>query len=115
MALLTKEQILAMDDMTTKDVEVPKWGTVRISTMSGAARDRYESSCLGKNGTTNFDNIRARLVAACVVDEKGELMFTEKDIIALGKKSGEALGMLFHECEKLNAMTDEDIEELAKN
>ena len=38
MALLTRDEILAADDIKTEDVEVPEWGgDVRVSVMS---RDR---------------------------------------------------------------------------
>lgn len=114
--LLKKEDILSKDDSTFKDVNVPEWGgTVRIATMSGFARDRFEASVLGKNGGVNHVNIRAKLVASCLVDEKGVLLFNEKDIVALGKKSAKALDMIFAKAQSLNGIGDTEIDELAKN
>lgn len=116
MAILSKEQILAADDNKTQVVEVPEWGgEVIIGTMSGYARDRFESSVMGRNGGMNMQNIRAKLVAATVIDEDGNLVFNEKDIASLGRKSCAALDRVFAAAQKLNAIADEDIEDLAKN
>lgn len=116
MSLLSKQDILKNADSKTIDMDVPEWGgSVRITTMSGFARDRFESSVIGKNGGVNHVNIRAKLVAACLVDDKGELMFKEKDIDALGRKSCKALDRIFEEAQKLNGIGDTEIEDLAKN
>lgn len=115
MAILSKEQIFEANDSKTEIVAVPEWGgDVIISTMSGFARDRFESSVLGKNGGMNTQNIRAKLVAATLVDEKGELIFNEKDVLKLGSKSCTALDRVFEASQKLNAICDDDIEDLAK-
>tara|TARA_A100000171_G_C2140369_1_gene154927 strand:- start:1042 stop:1392 length:351 start_codon:yes stop_codon:yes gene_type:complete len=116
MALLTKEQILDADDRKTDIVEVPEWGgEVCIATMSGFARDRFEASIVGKSGGMNMQNIRAKLVAATVVDEEGALLFSEAEVNKLGQKSCAALDRVFSASQKLNAIADNDIEELAKN
>lgn len=116
MTILTKAEILKQDDVKTKKIKVPEWGgEVIISTMSGFARDRFETSVIGKNGGMNTTNIRAKLVAACLVDEKNNLLFTEDDIVKLGKKSCTALDRIFDEAQKLNNIGDKEVEELAKN
>ena len=83
--------------------------------MSGFARDRFESSLVGTGGGANMQNIRAKLVAASVVDEDGELMFSNNDIIKLGKKSSVALDKVFSAAQELNKITDSEVDELAKN
>jgi hypothetical protein len=118
MSFLTKDQILSVVDMPIKVVDVPEWGDgaqVRVSMMSGIVREKYELSCAGKNGGANTESWRARLVAATIVDEKGQLIFTEKDIIKLNKKSGSVLDYLFDEATKLNRLSDEAMEDSAKN
>jgi len=116
MAELTKEDILNADDLTRKKLNVPEWGGyVWIAVMSGTARDRFETSVIGKNGEANTLNIRAKLAAASLVDESGELLFSEKEIIKLGKKSAAALDLIYEESQKLNRLTDSDVEDLAKN
>ena len=42
-------------------------------------------------------------------------MFSEKDITALGKKSAAALDRIYEASQKLNRLTDGDVDELAKN
>lgn len=129
MAVLNKEQVLSTQDKKTILVDIPEWNDqltqeqrdagevaqVIISRMSGDAKDRWEASVVGKNGGPNFDHMRAKLVAAVVVDDKGNLLFDEKDVIKLGKKSSIALDRIIEASEKLNRMSADDYEKLAKN
>lgn len=114
--LLTKEQILKQDDLKSEIVSVPEWGgDVKVSTMSGFARDRFEAGVTGKNGGTNMSNIRAKLAAATIIDEDGKLLFDEGDIIKLGNKSCAALDRVFAAAQRLNLISNSDVDELAKN
>ena len=115
--MLTKDQILSAEDIQFEDAEVPEWnGTVRIQAMTGMARDRYEQSLFdGKGKGVRLDNIRAKLLAACMVDEAGNLLFDESDIERLGKKSAKPLDRLFGIAQKLNGITDSDVAVLEKN
>lgn len=116
MTYLSKEDIFKSEDSKTEELDVPEWGgKVRIATMSGYARDRFEASIIGKSGGVNAINIRAKLVAACVVDEKGNLMFSDDDLMKLGKKSCKALDRIFAAAQKLNGIGDAEVEQLAKN
>ena len=111
--LLSKDDILNAQDRESIEVDVPEWGgKVRLMTMSGLARDRFEASFQGGN---DMKNIRARLAAATIVDENGSLLFSEKDVSALGEKSGAALDRVFEAAQKLNRIGERDIEELSKN
>ena len=114
---LTRDQILQVDDLTKQEVKVPQWGgSVIVSTMSGKSRDSWEQSLMSKgNGNANMENIRARLVAFTVVDEHGNPLFTEADIEALGRKSGAALDRVVKVAQKLNKLTDADLEEAKGN
>jgi hypothetical protein len=116
MALLTKEQILQLDDLKSEIVSVPEWGgDVRVGTMSGFARDRFEAGITGKNGGMNMQNIRAKLAASTIVDEDGKLLFDEADIVKLGNKSCAALDRVFAAAQRLNLISTHDVEVLAKN
>lgn len=115
--LLSKNQILDASDRKSIDVDVPEWGgSVRLAVMSGTARDAYEASLvtMHKDGTADRDltNIRAKLVAACLVDENFEPIFTA---LELGKKSGAVLDRLFDACNKLNMVSESEVEQAAKN
>ena len=116
MSLLSKEEILKSQDAKYQEVDVPEWGgSVRIATMSGYARDRFETSIIDKNGKMNTVNIRAKLVAACLVDENGNLLFSEQEVEALGKKSCMALDRIFGIAQKMNGVGQTELEVLAKN
>lgn len=120
MALLSRDQILDADDLKTKDVPVPEWGgEVRVRTLSGEERDKFEASMieLKKDGSVkrNSENVRARLVVVCVVNEQGEQMFNNADVRMLGKKSSAALDRVASAAQELNAFSEDDIAELAEN
>lgn len=117
MTLLTKDQILGADDRGTKEVDVPEWGgSVLISAMSAAERDAFEASMLDKNQQAKkLQNFRARFVARCIVDGDGNRLFSDKDIVELGKKSAAPISRLFDECRELNGMTEADLEEIEGN
>lgn len=122
MALLKFTEILDADDFKTMDVEVPEWGgTVRIRNLTGAERDAWESENIkydnksGKN-SPNLVNLRARLIAKCAINEDGTPLFTSKRAVEmLGSKASSALDRLFSACQELNAITDEDVEELVED
>lgn len=113
---LTRDEILQAADTKFIEVEVPEWGgSVKLASMSGKARDAFETSILNKTGGVNTVNLRAKLVAASIVDNNGNLIFGDSDIEALGKKSYLALDRVFNEAQKLNAIGQKEVEELAKN
>ena len=119
MGLLGRDDILQAQDLLFEDVAVPEWGgEVRVRTLTGAERDRFEESVIKRNGK-NVDvilkNMRARLVALTLIDRKGESLFSEKDIQALGGKSGAALQRVFEVAQRLNGLSNDDVEELAAN
>lgn len=116
---LTKEQILSAQDFKTEEVEVPEWdGKVRVKSLTAKERDRFEAGMIegrGKDRKTNLENLRARLVAKTVVDEQGNLLFSEKDVDALGEKNAAAIDKVFAVAQRLSKLRPEDVEELTKN
>jgi len=119
MTLLNRDNILNAVDMTTEMVEVPEWGgSVMVKGLTGAERDRFESSIVeraGKKTKMNMSNIRARMVALAVVDENGKRLFRYADVEALGQKSAAALDRIFDVAMSLSGMRDEEVEELIEN
>ena len=63
----------------------------------------------------NLDNIRARLVSFTAVDDAGKRIFTNEDAIALGQKSATALERCVKVAQKLNRLTEEELDNLVKN
>ncbi len=122
MSYLNKEQILGADDIVFEDVAVPEWGgVVRVKTLTGLERDSLEQSMLegrsdrGKSQQVNMANFRAKLCGRTIVDEKGKRIFSDLDIVDLGKKSGQALQRVFNVASRLSGFSDADIEEITKN
>lgn len=119
MGLLTRDAILQIDDLPSRDVDVPEWGgTVRVRALTGAERDAFEQSIVeqrGKSTKMNLTNLRAKLVALSVVDEEGKRLFTDSDAKLLGQKSALALNRVFEVSQQLSGLTPSDVEELTKN
>lgn len=116
-AYLTREAILAATSLPTEEVDVPEWGgTVVVRGLDGQGRDDFEASTTvvrGRVAVRDTANIRAKLVAHCVIiPETGEPMFTQQDAYALGKLSGVALNRVWAVAARLSGMGDEDAEEL---
>ena len=118
MALLTRDAILTANDKPTRDVPVPEWGgTVRVRSISAAERDEFEEQTLAarREGRVLPRNVRARMMAACIVGEDGQRLFSEDDIEALGDKSVAATDRVYAAVSELNALSEKDVEELAGN
>lgn len=115
---LSRDDILKADDIQIEEVEVPEWGgSVFVKGMTGTERDVFEQSIVetrGKNTRVNMQNVRAKLVSLSACDDKGELLFTPKDVKALGGKSAAALQRVFEVASRLSGISDQDVEELAE-
>ncbi len=116
---LSRDAILAVNDVLYEDVDVPEWGgKVRVKSLTGKERDALESSMIvgkGKNANVNLNNLRAKLVARSVVDEDGKQVFSDEDLAALGAKSAAALTRVYEVAQRLSGITEEDVDELTKN
>ncbi len=116
--ILSRDQILAAHDIATETVSVPEWGgEVIVRGMTGTDRDAFEASVVNmRDGTAAVDmrNVRAKLVASCVVGEDGARLFTDDDVLALGAKSAQALGRVFEVAQRLSGLTKEDVATLGK-
>ena len=119
MPILTKEQILAAEDIGRELVSVPEWGgEVWVYGMTAAERDHLEKGLVqtkGKDIQTNLENIRSKMAVICIRDEKGKRIFSEMDIQELSRKSAAALDRIFDAAQRLSGLTKADVEELSKN
>lgn len=115
--MLSRDEILGANDLATELVEVPEWGgSVRARTLTGAERDAFEMAVYTMRQKAGAAvNIRALLVALCVVDDEGKRLFSERDAAQLGAKSARALDRVFSAAQRLNGLTAADVDELAKN
>lgn len=114
--MLTRDQILAADDLPREQVDVPEWGgSVLVGALTGTERDAFEQSLLMADGKVNLQNMRARLAACCLIDEAGQRLFSLHDVEALGRKNAKALERVTKVAQRLNRMGDAQLEELTGN
>jgi len=120
-AAALRELIKAAPDIRSEEVTVEEWGiTVLVKGMSGRQRDAFEASMMDRAGKGKpklvLDDIRAKLVVRSVYTTDGkEPVFTDADVLWLTHKSAAALQKLFNVAQRLSGVTDDDVEELAKN
>lgn len=115
MNILTKDQILQVDDKRTQEVDVPEWGgSVIVKTLSGDERDQFEESILS-GAKRDFKGVRAKLVALSIIGEDGKRLFTFEEAKLLGEKSARALDRVFGVAQRLSGFTTKDMEELTEN
>jgi hypothetical protein len=119
MSYLNKGDILGASDDEFVDVDVPEWGgKVRIKGLSGAERDRFESSLAKMHKgqmVPDLINSRARLVAMSIVDDNGRRMFADTEVVQLGSKSSKALDRVFEAATRLSGINPEEIEKIQED
>lgn len=115
--MLGLDDILNANDKAVEYVEVTEWGgRVRVQTCSGEMRDAFESLFVDPaNAAKAMHNMRARLVAACVSDDDGKLVFALAHVQALGQKSGIALNKVFEAARRVSGMADDAVEDAEEN
>lgn len=120
MPTLTRDAILAVQDLVIEPLEVPEWGgTVHLRSMTAGERDRFEALVTGPAGgeagtPTRLENIRAHLAALTLCDPAGQPLFTPEDVAALAGKSAAAMDRVFEAASRLNGLTPKDVQELGK-
>jgi len=124
MAILTKDQILAAEDLKSELVDFSEWwgGEAWVRGLTGQQRDDYEASCMRASGsgrgvrlTPDFSNSNARLAVKCLVDADGKRIFADADAKALGEKSAGAISKCVAVVRRLSGMDEEAAEILRKN
>jgi hypothetical protein len=118
--MLSRDQILGVNDLPTDTFPVPAWGgDVTIRTLDGEQREDLENRIgaaqAAKGQPGRKSQIRALAAAYSLVDGDGKTLFALSDVPLLAKKSGTALDVIFDRVLKFNAMTKEEAGEIAKN
>lgn len=117
-AVLSRDAILASQDIQTEEVSIPEWGgVVYVRGLTGKERDQFELSMVqgkGKSQELNLKNFRAKLIVLSVVDGPNSTtrLFTPADVVALGEKSASALQEVFKVAQRLSGLNQADVEEL---
>ena len=111
--MLTREDILSIQDITVKEITVPEkipaWGgkTLYIKQLTRGQQDAYLKRQFGDTkmrqdrratnqeiSSINIYGHDAWLCVRGICDENGKPLFTDKDMQALENKSGEAIGWI---------------------
>lgn len=119
---LGRDAILALQDLETAEVFVPKWDTtVRVKSMNAGQRNKLAALMLKDSGkdfdvdVTKLPGVMAHVVAWCCVDDGGKRMFADSDVDALNEKHGDALQVIFDAAMRVSGLGDDDAETVAKN
>src|SRR6516162_5882027 len=99
---LSRDDILKAADNEPEEVDVPEWG----------------GSVLVRGGRRQVDpaNVRAKLVARCVIDDDGNRLFTDADVAELGGKSAAAVDRVYAVAARLSGMGgEEEMQELVRD
>ena len=116
---LTREMILEANDVQSEPCEVPEWGgTVYVRVMSGAQRDVFEQWAIDRRsngGQQSIRDLKALMVVLSVVDAEGKPLFELKDLALIQTKNYKAIDRIFQMSDKVNKISDKEIEEIAGN
>jgi len=120
---LTRDQIISLQDVTTKEIQVPAWkDSVFIKKLTRGQQDEYArrrfTTSTMKDGANvesdlNLFGHDAWIVSQAVCDEDGKRILKNSDVAKLNEKDGETIGTIALEIVTFSGMR-EDIEELEK-
>lgn len=131
MALLNRNQILEVNDIQTKDIEVKEWGgTIRIKQLSAKEYNDIFMNMINirkmaakqlsakKNADENLEdainelaikNQKILIIIKSVVDENMNPVFTEADMELLYQKNTNVINKIIAEIEEFNSVSTEDV------
>jgi hypothetical protein len=131
MTLLTRQQVIAAQDLKSIDVPVPEWGEgaeVRMRLLNARERNEIESRMFKEEITKDESgenvvrrvvdpavNMRVLLVGSVLINEDGSRMFSDDELNMLDSKAAAVINRLFNEAQKINAMANQSLEEAEKN
>jgi hypothetical protein len=123
--LLGKAELLQKEKLQIEKVEFDNGDYVYVRQMTGHERDMFEQSMLRKNRDgkgnvtsveTIMDDFRSKLAAITLCDEEGKSLLDAIDYKVLSNSmSAKRLEKIINVSQKLNAITEEDKEEIVKN
>lgn len=100
MPILTRDQILRVDDLPRETVPVPEWGgEVVVRTLSGAERAAMVEGYVAASKADPEAYFPAHLVAAALVDQDGQPLCTPGELLV---RSGAVLERLYAVARRLN-------------
>lgn len=117
---LSREQIVKSDDLKVEIVEVPEWGgRVKIRELRAWEREQFEKRIAATGGVgagqiaKTLGDLRATLVASCLVDDENQRLFSDADVKALNEKAASVIIRLFGICSRLSGISQEVVDAAA--
>lgn len=113
----SRDQLIAPAPLPVEVVPF-RGGDVRLQGLTAAATDAYLASCVQQNGDQvrlDRQNIRARLLVLCIVDETGTPVLKPEDAVLIGLWSSREVEALYLVAAQLSALSPKDVEAIAKN
>lgn len=120
-SVLTREQILGLQDLEREVIEPPGWpGKVIVQEMTAAQRERFGfwAAEVTKDGQpTGKDawKMRLTLCVMCMVDEKGDRLFKDNEIELIGERSSTAIVAISDVAGKLSRLGPNVVQEAVGN
>ena len=119
MGLLNKEQILQIASPITEEIDVPEWGgKVKIRELSLGEFGQivsYEGTFSGDNVIERQIHVAAKTLSIALLGEDGTPLFTEDELVRMGRSRGTALTSLMNAILNLSGVGKTAAEEVAKN
>jgi hypothetical protein len=125
MGLLNRAQLLTKEELKKEKVVLDEAQDeyVFVRQMTAHEKSIWEMSQVKQSGKgkgvsydVTLDDYRAKLAVVCICDEEGELLFKPNDYLELSMNiSASKLEKIVDVAQRLNAITEEDREEIVKN
>lgn len=119
--LLSRDAILAADDVLYEYMDIPEWGgRIRVRSLSGRDRDAYDAEAYALSQASPNDpsaalrDYRSRRVARAIVDEDGKRVFSKADVDALSSKNASVIDRIDDVVTRLSGMDTEAIRRAAE-
>lgn len=117
MALLTRDEFLKRRPLPQETITIDGFGQVAVRGLTGAERDRWEINLAPdrRTGKPKLENLRAKMVQLCVVDDKGSRLFEPSDIPEISQLSVAILQKIFEAAQRLSGFDEGEVEAAIKN
>ena len=116
---LTRDMFLKVAPVQVTKVLVPELGgEVFVKGMTAKGRSAFEKqfqTIAGKSNKRKLQEIRERLVVACLCDGQGHLLLTDADIDVVGDHPAGAIERIVTAAQVACGMTDVDVESMVGN
>jgi len=113
MTLLKFDEVVAKQDLETKDIFVPEWGgTIRVRPWTVAERNEFSRRA---SGNEDKDDLGAWLVSLLAVDENGNRWCPPDRIKELQAKNAKAVQCLVDAILDLTKVGEKEIQIAEKN